>query len=126
MVDSCREASVCTEILTKLDKALDPLSESLKVSQDSFQGSEQERVALDKAYNAQQETTKLLNQLEEQMVPANYATPVPPEYSDLPQLKKRATIEMTLKKDGGVPFDINGVNFPEAKMVMVIDGYTGT
>ena len=108
MVASCRDAKVCTDLIQDLDKALDPLAESVKVSQDAFQGSEQERVALDKAYNAQQASTKILTALEEQMVPANYVTPVPAEYSDLPQLKKRATVEMTFKKDGGGPFDING------------------
>jgi hypothetical protein len=59
------------------------------------------------------------------MVPENYVTPVPDAYSDLPQLKKRATVEMTIKKGEGRQFDINGVNIPEAKMTMVIDGYTG-
>lgn len=124
IVASCRQSNVCTDLLKDLEKALDPLSDSLKESQDAFQGSEQERLALDKAYNAQQDTTRILTSIEEQMVPANYETPVPEEYSDLPQLKKRATVEMVFKKADGGPFDINGVNFPEAKMVMIIDGYT--
>jgi len=80
---------------------------------------------LDKAYNEQEKVVDLLTKLEEQMVPAGYETPVPPEYSDLPQLKKRAKIQMVLKKgEPGAQFDINGVNFPQAKMTMVIDGYT--
>ena len=124
---SCREADVCKRLLKDIDTTLDPLTAALKDSQEAFVGSEQERDALDKAYIAQQKATALLTQLEEQMVPDNYVTPVPPEYSDLPQLKKRATVEMIIKKgQQGVPFDVNGVNFPEAKLVMVIDGYTGT
>lgn len=127
MVASCREANVCTQILKDIEESLGPLQAAVKESQDAFTGSEQERDALDKAYKAQIKATDLLTQLEEQMVPANYETPVPEEYSDLPQLKKRATVEMVIKRgeSGGGQFDINGVNFPQAKLVMVIDGYTG-
>ena len=118
---------MCTEILAKMDEALDPLTVALKESQDAFTGSEQERDALDKAYKAQIVTSDYLTQLEEQMVPDGYVTPVPPQYSDLPQLKKRATVEMVFKKgQSGAQFNVNGVNYPEAKLVMIIDGYTGT
>ena len=50
-------------------------------------------------------------------------TPVPEEYSDLPQLKGRATIEFVLRKPDGAPFDVEGTNYPEAKLTMIIDGY---
>lgn len=127
MVASCRDAKECTKLLQDIDAALGPLSSALKDSQDAFTGSEQERDALDKAYVAQEKASDLLTLLEEQMVPANYVTPVPAEYDDLPQLKKRATVEMIIKKaTPGAVFDVNGVNYPEAKLVMVIDGYTGT
>jgi hypothetical protein len=44
----------------------------------------------------------------------------------LPQLKKRATVEMVVKKgEAGATFERNGVNIPQAKMVMIIDGYAG-
>lgn len=128
MVASCREANVCTQLLKDIGETLGPLQGAVQDSIDAFTGSEQERDALDKAYKAQLKATDLLTQLQEQMVPADYVTPVPDEYSDLPQLKKRATVEMILKKgeqSGGGQFDINGVNFPQAKLVMVIDGYTG-
>jgi peptidylprolyl isomerase len=112
--------------LAEIDATLVPLQEALKESQDYMNGSDQERVATDKAYVAQVKLAKLLTQLEEQMVPANYATPVPEEYSDLPQLKKRATVEMVVKKgEDGATFERNGVNIPQAKMVMIIDGYAG-
>jgi hypothetical protein len=112
--------------MKEIDSTLGPLQAALKDSQDAFTGSLEERDALDKAYEQQQKATNLLTKLEEQMVPEDYATPVPPEYSDLPQLKKRATVEMIIKKaEPGAQFDINGVNFPQAKMVMVIDGYAG-
>lgn len=50
---------------------------------------------------------------------------MPSEYSDLPQLKGRASVEMTLRKPDGEQFDIEGKLYKEAKMKMIIDGYTG-
>jgi len=32
---------------------------------------------------------------------------------------------MELKKPDNGPFDVNGPNYPKAKLVMVIDGYAG-
>ena len=125
MVASCREAKVCQDYIQQLDDGLKPLQTSIQASQDAFTGSEQERDALDKAYVQQQSLTKILTNLEEQMIPANYVTPVPAEYQDLPILTKRAAVEMKFSKAGGGPFDVNGVNYPSATMVMVIDGYTG-
>jgi peptidylprolyl isomerase len=52
-------------------------------------------------------------------------TPVPADYADLPQLRGRATVEMTLKKPNGEQYDIEGALFKEAKMKMIIDGYAG-
>lgn len=121
---SCRQANVCAELIAGIDKDLDPLREGVKESIEYFQGSEQERKALDDAYAAQEGAIDKLTQLEEQMVPAGYKTPVPADYADLPQLHGRAKVEMVLKKAGGGNFDVNGVNFPMARMVMVIDGYT--
>ena len=127
MAAVCREPNVCKELMKEIDDAMDPFSVAVKASQDAFTGSLEERSQLDKAYNAQVEATKLLTKLEEQMVPAGYKTPVPSVYSDLPQLTQRATVEMVIKKaDSNAKFDINGVNFPEARMKMVIDGYTCT
>ena len=54
-----------------------------------------------------------------------YETPVPDDYADLPQLKGRATVEMTLQKPEGEMYNIEGTLFKEAKMKMIIDGYTG-
>jgi hypothetical protein len=127
MAAACQSPKLCTEIMKDMDAVLDPLALAIKESQDAFTGSDQERLALDKAYDQQVKVADLLTKLEEQMVPANYETPVPVEYSDLPQLKKRATVEMVVKKaEPGAQFDIQGVNYPQAKMVMVVDGYVGT
>ena len=53
-----------------------------------------------------------------------YETPVPSDYVDLPQLKGRATVEMIVKKPDGEKFDIEGSLYSEAKMKMIIDGYS--
>lgn len=121
---SCRQANVCSDMIVKIQDGLDPLATALKDSQDSFTGSEQERAALDKAYVSQKKIVDYLTVLEEQMVPAGYKTPVPADYSDLPQLQGRATVEMVVKKaDGKSSFIVEGLKFPQAKMTMVIDGY---
>ena len=127
MAAVCREPSVCKQLMVEIDAEMDPFGVAVKQSQDAFTGSLEERNALDKAYNAQVKAGKLLTKLEEQMVPAGYKTPVPAAYADLPQLTQRATVEMVIKKaDSKGQFDIDGVNFPEAKMTMIIDGYTCT
>lgn len=127
MAAVCRDANICTELMKEIDDAMDPFTVAVKASQDAFTGSLEERDALDKAYNVQEKAAKLLTKLEEQMVPAGYKTPIPDIYSDLPQLQQRATVEMIIKKaDANEKFDINGVNFPEARLKMVIDGYTCT
>lgn len=117
----CRDKAECGTILQKMNDLLDPLSANLVDASNVLNGSDQERVALDKAYDLHNELQKLLTQLEEQMVPAGYVTPVPSDYDDLPQLKGgRATVEFILKKPDNAPFDVEGVNYPEAKMIMVI------
>jgi cyclophilin family peptidyl-prolyl cis-trans isomerase len=121
----CRDKAECGTILQKMNDLLDPLTANLVDASNVLNGSDQERVALDKAYDLHNELQKLLTQLEEQMVPAGYVTPVPSDYDDLPQLKGgRATVEFILKKPNNAPFDVEGVNYPEAKMTMVIDGFT--
>jgi vacuolar-type H+-ATPase subunit I/STV1 len=120
-IQMCRSPKTCDGILSEMTSVLDPLSQNVAESQTFLNGSDQERAALDKAYDLQDRLQKLLTQLEEQMVPEGYATPVPEEYSDLPQLKGgRATVEFVLRKPDNAPFDVEGVNYPEAKMVMVI------
>jgi len=125
MASVCRDANACTAIMKEINDAMEPLTVAVKASQDAFTGSLEERDELDKAYKIQDKATKMLTELEEQMVPAGYKTPVPDIYADLPQLQQRATVEMVIKKSTpNGKFDINGVNFEEAKMKMIIDGYT--
>ena len=122
---SCRDRSQCESLISSLQNDLKPLEVALEESKEAFTGSEQERAALDQAYAVQTKMTKSITLLEEQMIPKGYKTIVPPEYSDLPQLQGRATVEMTIMKEDKGPFNVNGVNYPTAKLVMIIDGYNG-
>lgn len=128
MTDSCRDAKVCSDILASMKEQIEPLEVTLKASQDALNGSDQERDALDKSYNKQDQIQKDLTKLQEQMIPPGYETPVPKDYDDLPQLKGRATVEMTMKKgpnsETGDKFNIEGSLFKEANMKMIIDGYS--
>ena len=125
LLTPCRDTKVCAAAVAEIESQVAPITQALKESMDAFNGSDQERIATDKAYVAQEKMSKALTVLEEQMIPAGYEVQVPEAYSDLPQLKKRATVEMVFKKPNNEPFDVNGENFKEAKMKMIIDGYTG-
>jgi peptidylprolyl isomerase len=122
---SCRDSSICQTSIQNLQAALEPLAVAVKDSQDAFTGSEQERQALDRAYQAQTSVITYLTELEEQMIPAGYKVTVPADYDDLAQLQGRATVEMTVvkKQPGRSTFDVNGQTYPTAKLIMVIDGY---
>jgi hypothetical protein len=126
MVASCRNAAQCEALIATLSDDLRPLEAALQESKETLNGSDQERIALDQAYAIQKKMAKTLTALEEQMVPEGFKTIVPPEYNDLPQLQGRATVEMTFQKEDKAPFNVNGVNYPTAKLVMIIDGYVGT
>lgn len=119
----CRDQSACGAMLTEISDNLAPLEDALKDAQNVMNGSDQERISLDASYSRIDSMSKLLTKLEEQMVPEGYVTPVPELYSDLPQLRGRATVEFVVKKSGDEPFVVEGKNFKEAKMTMVIDGY---
>ena len=126
LTSSCRDSKICDQYIQQILTTLSPLESALQESRDDMVGSEQERAALDRAYVEQRRLTQTLTFLEEQMVPPGYVTPVPTEYQDLPQLQGRATVEMTFQKESNAPFNVQGVNYPTAKLVMVIDGYVGT
>ena len=70
MTSSCRDAKVCSDILASMKEEYGPLEGLLKASADSLNGSDQEREALDKSYDAQDRIQKKLTDLEEQMIPA--------------------------------------------------------
>eukprot|EP00588_Corethron_pennatum_P011708 CAMPEP_0194277866 /NCGR_PEP_ID=MMETSP0169-20130528/10067_1 /TAXON_ID=218684 /ORGANISM="Corethron pennatum, Strain L29A3" /LENGTH=435 /DNA_ID=CAMNT_0039021929 /DNA_START=92 /DNA_END=1396 /DNA_ORIENTATION=+ len=123
MIKSCVDPKACADIIAKMSDDMTPLDEALDEAKNFQLGSQQQGAALDKAAAAQTVLSKQLTTLEEGMVPKGYRTPVPEVYKDLPQLQGRATVEFVIKKTDGAPFDIQGVNFPEARLKMVIDGY---
>jgi len=121
----CRDTNECTSIIADMTALLDPMDAAMKDAQQFFNGSDQERKVLDDAYAGYDKLQKLMTQLEEQMVPKGFVTPVPSDYADLPQLRGgRATVEFVLNKPDGGEFNVEGKLFPTAKMVMIIDGYT--
>lgn len=125
ITSSCRDTNLCNTYINNMIRDIEPLQVSLKESLDTFQGSEQERKALDDAYKAQKKVVDSISLIEEQMVPMNYKVPVPIEYKDLPQLQGRATVEMIIVKGNkGDTFDVLGTTFKEAKLIMIIDGYS--
>lgn len=119
----CRDGAACDSILKEMSDILPPLEIDLKEAQNVMNGSDQERILLDSSYAKVDSLTNLLTKLEEQMVPAGYVTPVPDEYSDLPQLRGRATVEFVIKKPNNDPFVVEGKDYTEGKMRMIIDGY---
>jgi vacuolar-type H+-ATPase subunit I/STV1 len=62
----CRSAKTCEGILSEMNAILDTLSQNVAESQNFLNGSDQERAALDKAYDLQDTLQNLLTQLEEQ------------------------------------------------------------
>lgn len=77
----------------------------------------------DKVSNAVKGVLREVGTVEEYMV-TTFPYEVPEEYSKLPQLKGRATVEMILRKGGEDQFDINGTFFKEGKLTLVLDGYS--
>jgi hypothetical protein len=69
ITSSCRDAKICTELLTSMVDDMGVLEKTLKASADSLNGSDQEREALDKSYDKQDVIQKIISSLEEQMIP---------------------------------------------------------
>ncbi|KAJ1447924.1 cyclophilin type peptidyl-prolyl cis-trans isomerase/CLD-domain-containing protein [Pelagophyceae sp. CCMP2097] len=88
-------------------------------------GSPQERAALDDAGARQARASQLVTQVEARLVPAGYKAVVPAEYSNLPRLDGRARVEFTFRKaEKGGQFAIDSVLYDEAKLEVIVDGYT--
>jgi peptidylprolyl isomerase len=78
---------------------------------------------VEKLVDADKAVLREVGKLEELMV-SGFPYSVPAEYSNLPQLKGRATVEVVVRKDGDEPFDIDGTIYKEGRMTLVIDGYS--
>jgi len=121
------DVEVAKKLLASMEEDLAPGVTAL--SEQTGQGSVQERSSLDRALAAQASVAEKISTLEELMVPTNFKVDIPSEYSKLPQLQGRATVEFVLKKGPGGEgenadkFDVEGELFDKATLKMVIDGY---
>ncbi|CAM9472366.1 unnamed protein product, partial [Chrysoparadoxa australica] len=113
-------------LLAEIVDGVLPLQKIL--GEDQGRGSVLERAKLDEAYKAQDVLANKVGDLEELMVPAGYSEKVeaniPSEFDDLPRLLGRATVEMVFEKPGKAKFDVEGELYNQAKLVMILDGYT--
>merc|ERR1719506_670210 len=112
------------KLLGELTAALDAIAKIL--ADTGAAGSPQERDSLDKAFAAQATAADLVSRIEARLVPAGlkYAN-APPEFKNVPRLDGRARVEWTMvKKDKGGTFAVDGILYKEAKMEMILDGYT--
>eukprot|EP01024_Parvocaulis_polyphysoides_P060741 TRINITY_DN664_c0_g2_i1.p1 TRINITY_DN664_c0_g2~~TRINITY_DN664_c0_g2_i1.p1 ORF type:complete len:416 (-),score=73.31 TRINITY_DN664_c0_g2_i1:310-1557(-) len=91
--------------------ALSGLEDSLAKFQDIVQAKDKQEVPI-----IQQECLSYVSRIEEDMV-KGMPFQVPPEYSNLPQLKGRCTLEMKVKLQQGAD------NITDAVMTIVADGY---
>lgn len=76
----------------------------------------------DKLVEKDREILRDVGKLEDLMV-TGFPYEVPAEFSSLPQLKGRATIEVVVRKADDEPFDIDGTIYAEGAMTLVVDGY---
>jgi peptidylprolyl isomerase len=80
-------------------------------------------IGLDDSFAAQDVLAKELTVFQELMIPDNFKHTLPSEYDSLPQLTRRANVQMVIKKPGGAQFDIDGKLYDRVNLVMVVDGY---
>lgn len=59
----------------------------------------------------------------EELMVGGFPYVVPDEFSELPQLKGRATVDVVVKKANGEMFDIDGTLYKQGEMQLVLDGY---
>jgi len=121
------EVETAKKLLASMDEELAPGISAL--AEQTGQGSVQERSSLDRARAAQVSIAEKVSTLEELMVKDDFKVEIPAEFSKLPQLQGRATVEMVLKKGPGGEgensdkFDIEGELFDTATLKLTIDGY---
>lgn len=112
-----------TQAFDKILNDVIPLQEAIQAEQDAGSGSLQQREALDTAYSQQDVVAKDLSCFEELMVPIGYKRKVPDEYKANPKLVGRAEVAFTFARPDGDPFNVDGVNYKNLNMKMIIDGY---
>ncbi len=112
-----------TVAFDKMLADIGPLIDAIDTEQSAGTGSVQQRGALDAAYNLQDVVAKDLSCFEELMVNPAFKRTVPDEFKTLPRLSGRAEVKMTFKRPGTEPFNVDGVNYNNIDITMVLDGY---
>ncbi len=112
-----------TVAFDKMVADIGPLVDAIGIEQDAGAGSVQQRAALDKAYSLQDVVAKDLSCFEELMVDPGYKRVIPDEYKALPRLSGRAEVKFKFARPGGEPFNVDGVNYKNIDVTMILDGY---
>ena len=112
-----------TVAFDKMVADIRPLIDAIDSEQSAGAGSVQQREALDTAYNLQDIVAKDLSLFEELMVNSGYKRSIPDEFKALPRLSGRAEVKMSFKRPGTEPFNVDGVNYKNIDITMVLDGY---
>lgn len=121
-VPASRQAAAAAQYAA-LVADLDPLSASMAVEASTGSGSKQQADALADSIAKQNILAKDLTVLEEMLVPEGFKRAIPSEYKGLPALQGRAEVEMVFTRPSGEKFNVDGLNYDNVKVKMVIDGY---
>uniref|UniRef100_A0A0G4GZJ1 peptidylprolyl isomerase n=1 Tax=Chromera velia CCMP2878 TaxID=1169474 RepID=A0A0G4GZJ1_9ALVE len=109
-----------------LDEIKDKAVTMLAVAQEQAPaGSPKDLEDAQKVLTMQSQTSALISELQENMVPSGYKVKTPDDVKGLPKLEGRATVEFTFKKPKGSDekFELNGVPVDKVTVTMVVDGY---
>eukprot|EP00440_Ansanella_granifera_P015256 gb/GFBE01016583.1/.p1 GENE.gb/GFBE01016583.1/~~gb/GFBE01016583.1/.p1 ORF type:complete len:498 (+),score=124.09 gb/GFBE01016583.1/:1-1494(+) len=110
-------------IVPELKKIL----KDLEVGAAAEMGSAREQDMVDAVGNCAAKAQELVGKFEELVVPPDFLPKVPDYAASLPRLNGRATVEWTLKRgpdSGPKSYAIDAVIYPEAKLTMVLDGWS--
>eukprot|EP01039_Chlorochromonas_danica_P000297 gene297-319_t len=111
------------DTIAQIKEDFSPLIAAISAESSAGPGSVQERKGLDDAFAAQERLARDIGVLEEALVPDSFRREVPVDFSDLPYLTRRATVELTLKKPDGSKYDVEGRLFDKIKLQLVVDGF---
>ena len=109
--------------LALLKADIEPVEQAINAADAAGQGSEQQLNALEQAKKAQSVLSAELSKFEGLLVPDDFRRRIPEEFSNLPQLQGRATVEMVIKRPDGSPYDVDGKLYDQVVLTMTIDGF---
>lgn len=121
-VPASRKAAAALQY-SKMLEDIAPLAAAMDVESGAGSGSQQQASALAMANAKQDVLAKDLSVFEEMLVPEGFSHAIPSEYKGLPALQGRAEVEMVFVRPSGEKFNVDGVNYDDIKIKMVIDGF---